>query len=253
MIRIELSGVSKRYYLHRRRQFFAQHVQTKARRGHAEFWALRDVSLQVEEGESVALVGPNGAGKSTLLSIVVGVTSPTSGRVRRQGRIGSLLELGAGFHPDLSGRENIFLNGVLLGLTRAEVRRRFDRIVGFSELETFIDEPLRTYSTGMVSRLGFSIAAHVDADILAVDEALAVGDNAFQRKCARYVGEFLASGRTLLLVSHSLSDAQELCRRTVWLDQGRIRMDGPSAEVVEAYKAAQPGPEAATSTAAVSR
>jgi ABC-type polysaccharide/polyol phosphate transport system ATPase subunit len=200
------------------------------------FWALRDVSFCVEAGESLAILGSNGAGKSTLLSIVVGVTSPTSGKVECRGRVGALLELGTGFHPDLTGIENIFLNASLLGLGRQQIREKLESIISFSELADFINEPVRTYSSGMVARLGFSVAVHVDPDILVLDEVLAVGDNNFRRKCEHKISEFAREGKTLLFVSHGLETVLAMCRRAVWLDHGRVRMDGPAEEVVRSYR-----------------
>jgi ABC-type polysaccharide/polyol phosphate transport system ATPase subunit len=202
------------------------------------FWALRDVSIQVESGEKVALIGGNGAGKSTLLGIVAGVITETSGKVFRNGRIGALLELGTGFHPDLTGRENIHLNASLLGFRRTDVERELDSIVDFAELKEFVDEPVRTYSSGMMARLGFSVAIHVDPDILIMDEVLAVGDRGFQAKCQEKISDLTGRGKTLLFVSHQMPAVLAMCPRTVWLDKGRVRMDGPSQKVVTAYEAA---------------
>jgi ABC-type polysaccharide/polyol phosphate transport system ATPase subunit len=190
------------------------------------FWALRDVSFELGAGESLAIIGPNGAGKSTLLSIIVGVTSPTSGTVQRSGRVGALLELGSGFHPDLTGRENIQLNASLMGLSRRQVRERIDSIVEFSGLSHFIDEPVRTYSSGMMARLGFSVAVHLDPDILILDEVLAVGDQNFRKKCEDKIAEFARQRKTLLFVSHGLDTVLATCHRAIWLDRGRVRMDG---------------------------
>lgn len=236
MTLIELQNVSKRYLLHHRRQLVAQRVASTIRRERNEFWALRDVNLRIEAGESVGIVGANGAGKSTLLSIAVGVTSPTAGKVMQQGRVAGLLELGAGFHPDLTGRENIHLNAALLGYTRARVQRSFDAIVEFAGIPDFIDEPLRTYSTGMMARLGFSVAVHVDPDILVLDEVLSVGDLEFQKKCMGKILDLRGQGKTLLFVSHSNETVGNLCRRAVWLDMGTVRRDGPAEEVLEEYR-----------------
>jgi lipopolysaccharide transport system ATP-binding protein len=210
------------------------------RREREEFWALRDISLTVKEGESVGLVGHNGAGKSTLLSLIVGVTAPTSGTIRTAGRIGSLLELGTGFQPELTARENIFLCGSLLGFRRAELEARFDEIVRFSELERFLDEPIRTFSSGMVARLGFAVAVHRDPGILVLDEVFSVGDQNFQKKCVAKIGEFRARGKTLLFVSHQMDSVISTCARAIWLDHGRLRMDGPVEQVAQAYREAAP-------------
>ena len=233
---IHLDRVSKAYHLHRQRQLLAQRALKKLRREGGVFWALQDVSFDVEAGESVAILGPNGAGKSTLLSIIVGVTSPTSGTVWCRGRVGALLELGTGFHPDLTGLENIHLNASLLGLGRADIRRKLSSIVEFSELQDFIGEPVRTYSSGMVARLGFSVAVHVDPDVLILDEVLSVGDQGFRRKCEEKIHQFAREGKTLLFVSHGLETVLAMCRRAIWLEHGRIRKDGPAEEVVRMYR-----------------
>ena len=202
-------------------------------RGHSrvreELWALRDVTLEVSEGETVGLLGANGSGKSTLLGLVAGILPPTSGQVRVRGRIGSLLELGAGFNGELSGRDNVFLNASLLGLPRREILRRFDEIVAFAELEPFIDTQVKHYSSGMYVRLGFAVAVHADPDVLLVDEVLAVGDDAYQRKCLAKVAELQARGRTILFVTHALDVVPRICRRAVVLDHGRLVHDGDPA------------------------
>ena len=194
------------------------------------------MSLAVEPGEAVGLVGRNGSGKSTLLRLIAGIIKPTSGRVEVGGRIGSLLELGAGFHPDFSGRENVFLNGAIYGLKRAQIRERFDEIVAFAELEQAIDRPVRTYSSGMYMRLGFAIAAHLDADILLLDEVFAVGDEAFQRKCFGKVFEFKQRGGTIVFVSHDATQVERLCERAVLLREGRLEFDGPTHEAIVRYR-----------------
>lgn len=203
-----------------------------------EFWALKDVSFTVKRGETVAIVGQNGSGKSTLLQLVCGTLSPTTGSVRMGGRIAALLELGAGFNTEFTGRENIFLSGLLYGISQEELAKRYDSIVAFAEIGDFIDQPVKTYSSGMYVRLAFSIAAHVDADVLVVDEALSVGDVRFTQKCMRFLREFQKTG-TLLFVSHDTSAVVSLCSRAVWLDRGTLRMDGPAKETVESYLAAQ--------------
>ncbi len=246
MTLIEFQDVSKRYYLHHKRQLLAQRVASSLRRERNSFWALRHVNLRVEAGETVGIVGPNGAGKSTLLSIAVGVSSPTEGVVIQRGRAAALLELGSGFHPDLTGRENIQLNAALLGYSRAQLRKAFDAIVEFAGIPDFIDEPLRTYSTGMVARLGFSVAVHVDPDLLVLDEVLAVGDQEFQKKCMEKILEFRRRGKTLLFVSHASGAVESLCQRAVWLDLGTVRRDGPAREVMAEYRASAAGVDAVT-------
>lgn len=204
-----------------------------------EVWSLRDVDLTVAEGEAVGVIGRNGAGKSTLLKILSRITEPTSGFVRTRGRVASLLEVGTGFHPELNGRENVFLNGAILGMRRREVERRFDEIVEFAGVERFIDTPVKRYSTGMYLRLAFAVAAHLEPDILLVDEVLAVGDAEFQAKCLRRMEAAGGQGRTVVFVSHNLGVVNRLCQRGVWLEKGRVQHTGPTAEVVEAYVQAQ--------------
>lgn len=202
-----------------------------------DFWALEDVSFEVQEGEVVGIIGRNGAGKSTLLKILSRITEPTAGRVRLRGRVGSLLEVGTGFHPELSGRENIYMNGAILGMTRAEITRKFDEIVAFAEIERFLDTPVKRYSSGMYVRLAFAVAAHLDPEILVVDEVLAVGDAQFQQKCLGKMSEVSRGGRTVLFVSHNMAAVNALCARGMLLVQGRITQDGPISGVVAAYLA----------------
>ncbi len=244
---IEVQALSKRYEIYaqprdRLRQMLVPPVRRALGLVGADyfkaFWALRDVSFSVRRGETVAIVGQNGSGKSTLLQLVCGTLSPTAGRVQIAGRVAALLELGAGFNTEFSGRENVFLSGLLYGISREELARRYDAIVAFAEIGEFIDQPVKTYSSGMYVRLAFSIAAHVDADVLVVDEALSVGDVRFTQKCMRFLREFQKTG-TLLFVSHDTSAVVGLCSRAVWLDHGRLRMDGTAKETVEAYLAAQ--------------
>jgi ABC-type polysaccharide/polyol phosphate transport system ATPase subunit len=199
--------------------------------------ALVDVSFEVEAGETLGIVGPNGSGKSTLLKLLAGIVRPTDGQVEVRGRLAALLELGAGFHPEITGRENIEINGLLLGLTKRQIAERFDKIVRFAELEDFLDAPLKTYSSGMAVRLGFSIAAHSDPDVLLVDEVLAVGDERFAHRCLEKFAEFERARKTLLVVSHDLQLVAERCRRAIWLEHGRLMADGPSAETVARYRA----------------
>ncbi len=199
---------------------------------------LRGIDLTVEPGECVAVVGRNGAGKSTLLSLLARVYKPTSGQVSVEGRIAPLLELGAGFHPDLTGVENIYFNGIILGLSRSEIKDRTDSIIAFSELEKHIDAPVRTFSSGMLARLGFSIAVHVDAEVLLVDEVLAVGDFEFQRKCFAKIDEFKKSGGAILFVSHEMDDVRRVATRCVWLKDGRIEAEGDPETIITQYEAA---------------
>ena len=201
-----------------------------------EVWALRDVSLQAETGEALGLVGRNGSGKTTLLRLLSGIFRPTSGRVAVGGRVGSLLELGAGFHPDFSGRENVYLNGSIHGLPRTRIRELMDEIVAFAELERFIDLPVRTYSSGMYMRLGFSVAAHIEADVLLLDEVFAVGDEDFQRKCFAKIAEFKRRGGTIVFVSHDARAVERLCDRAVLLRQGEVAFDGTTREAIARYR-----------------
>ena len=207
----------------------------RRRQGEEEIWALKDVSFQVERGEVLGIIGPNGAGKSTLLKILSRITKPTEGQAVIDGRVGSLLEVGTGFHPELTGRENIYLNGAILGMTRAEIDRKFDEILAFSEVERFIDTPVKRYSSGMSVRLAFSVAAHLDPEILLIDEVLSVGDAAFQKKCLGRMGEVASEGRTVLFVSHNMVAVQNLCERVIWLDEGHIMEEGRPQEVVRDY------------------
>jgi lipopolysaccharide transport system ATP-binding protein len=200
-------------------------------------WALRDVSFTVPQGQVVGIIGRNGAGKSTLLKILSKITYPSSGRVRARGRVAALLEVGAGFHEELTGRENIFLNGSVMGMKKREVDAKLEAIVEFSGMQRFIDTPIKRYSSGMRSRLGFAVAAHLDPDVLIVDEVLAVGDAAFQKKCISAMHDLRGGGRTVLFVSHNMAAVENLCTRGIWLTQGKVQLDGPVHEVIEAYMA----------------
>ncbi|MBA2411100.1 MAG: ABC transporter ATP-binding protein [Gammaproteobacteria bacterium] len=202
------------------------------------FWGLRNINFTAGAGRMVGVIGANGAGKSTLLRLVGGVGRPDEGRIQTYGRIGALLDLGAGSHPDLSGRDNVFVTGVIGGLSRREVARRFDSIVAFAELEDFMDDPLRTYSSGMQLRLAFAVAVHIEPDILLIDEVLSVGDLAFQRKCVERISEFKQSGCTILLISHDIAQVEQLCDEVIWLQHGHLAAHGNPKAVVEQYKSA---------------
>ncbi len=243
--RIQLQDVSKRYQLGIRattaREALNQRLHRVVRRGavdRTELWSLRDVSFSVAEGEALGIVGPNGAGKSTILKILTGITVPTSGAVRTRGRVAALLEVGTGFHPELTGRENVYLNGAILGMSRRDTRLRFDAIVDFAGIERFLDTPVKRYSSGMYLRLAFAVAAHLEPDILVVDEILAVGDAEFQRKCLSRMQEVEREGRTVVFVSHDLDTLSKLCTRSLWLEAGRIRHSGATGDVVRQYLAA---------------
>jgi ABC-type polysaccharide/polyol phosphate transport system ATPase subunit len=237
---IEFSNVSKLFALDNQRPSSFQETLVNAfhrrrNKSSESFWALREVSFEIRAGESLALIGANGSGKSTALKLISRIILPTSGEISVQGRVAALLELGAGFHPDLSGRENVALNGSILGLSRSFIRRQMDEIVAFSELQRFIDAPVRNYSSGMLMRLGFSVATAFQPDILIIDEVLAVGDQAFQDRCLRRIKDIQENGATVILVSHDLESVRRLCQRAIWLDEGRARADGPTAEVASKY------------------
>ena len=217
----------------------------RRRNGHSNpetIWALQDVSFTVNPGEVVGLIGSNGAGKSTLLKILSRITEPTRGRVELYGRVASLLEVGTGFHPELTGRENILLNGAILGMRRAEIEHKFDEIVAFAELEKFLDTPVKRYSSGMYMRLAFAVASHLEPEILMIDEVLAVGDAQFQKKCLGKMGDVAREGRTVLFVSHNMTAVQNLCQRALWLKEGRLVEDGPAGQVVSLYLKANSTP-----------
>jgi len=234
---IEVHNISKRFYLRYTRDFLAAGVIKSLFRRHnqQEFWALRDISFSVERGESMAIIGPNGSGKTTLLSIISGVTKPTTGTINTQGRIAALLQLGAGFHPDLTGRENVYINAGVLGWRRKDINKIYPAIAEFSELGDFLDAPIRRYSSGMLSRLGFSIAIYVKPEILIVDEVLGVGDQYFQAKCKDKIHAFARQGVTLLFVSHSAAQVKQLCSQAVYLEKGKMEAYGDVDDVLIAY------------------
>ena len=253
---IRVEGLSKMYLIGERQPYKSlresiMRALSKPFRGEpgdeATVWALKDVSLEISEGEVEGLIGRNGAGKSTLLKILSRITEPTEGRVELHGRVGSLLEVGTGFHQELTGRENIYLNGAILGMRRAEIARKFDEIVDFAEVERFIDTPVKHFSTGMYLRLAFAVAAHLEPEILLVDEVLAVGDAAFQKKCMGKMGDVARGGRTVLFVSHNLAAVQALCQRAVLLRSGRMHLYGGVDEVVSTYHAEISSAEASLS------
>jgi ABC-type polysaccharide/polyol phosphate transport system ATPase subunit len=241
MDRVQFDGVSKRYILgeHRNaREALTAATRRLVRREREQqqvVWSLRDVSFSVGDGEALGIVGRNGAGKSTILKILAGITSPTLGASRTRGRVAALLEVGTGFHPELTGRENVYFNGAILGLSRRDIVRKFDQIIDFAGTARFLDTPIKRYSSGMQLRLAFAVAAHLEPDVLVVDEVLAVGDAEFQRKCVRRMAEAEEEGRTVVFVSHDLETLTRLCRRGLWLDAGEIVDSGPTGEVVRGY------------------
>ena len=236
---IEINDLSMRFNLAKEKTDTIKQYLIKAAKRQLffnEFWALKHVSFQVEKGDSLALIGRNGCGKSTTLKTIAGVMKPTEGTVKVRGTIAPLIELGAGFDMELTARENIYMNGAIMGFDRNFMNGHFEEIVEFSELRDFLDVPVKNFSSGMLARLGFSIATIVQADILIVDEILAVGDGAFQVKCENKIDQLLSGGTTLLFVSHSIEQVRRLCRRAVWLDHGEVKQIGPSEEVCEAYQ-----------------
>jgi len=232
---VDTEGLGKCYRIYQKpRDRLFQMFFRRKESFYREFWALRDVSLSVRRGETVGIVGRNGSGKSTLLQLVCGTLNPTVGRVSTRGRVAALLELGSGFNPEFSGRENVYLNASLLGLSRTQIDERFESIAAFAEIGDFIEQPVKIYSSGMFVRLAFAVIVHVDADVLIIDEALSVGDAAFSRKCTRFLRSFMANG-TVLFVSHDTASVKSLCHRVVWLDQGRLLADGDPKTVSDAY------------------
>lgn len=245
---IELDDVTKAFKKHSRRHQFLTLKSTlikdlwrlgktkkKEEADDELFWALKDINVKIGKGETIGFIGSNGSGKSTVLKLIAGILQPTSGCVSVQGRLSALIELGAGFHPEISGRENIFINGIMLGLTKAQIRDKFDQIVDFAEIREFIDNPVRTYSSGMFMRLGFAVAIHVNPDILLIDEVLAVGDQTFVHKCFEKIFDFKRRGKTIVVVSHDLGAVERLCSRAVWLSHGVQKLDGDSREIIGSY------------------
>jgi ABC-2 type transport system ATP-binding protein len=234
---IQVTDVSKKFVIRKDKSLKERLVNSRRSRAHAEeFWALRDINLEIDSGHTIGLIGGNGSGKSTLLKIIGGILTPTTGYVARRGRLAALLELGAGFHGDLTGRENVYLNASILGLSRAQTDQYFSSIVDFSGIEPFIDTQVKFYSSGMYVRLAFAVAIHVDPEILLVDEVLAVGDEPFQRKCLDRIKQFQQDGRTIILVTHSLEQVRQMCDRVVLLNAGKMIVDGSPAEAVRHFR-----------------
>ncbi|MGA1183317.1 MAG: ABC transporter ATP-binding protein [Ilumatobacteraceae bacterium] len=233
---IRVESLWKNFRLYHERNRYIKAAMLRGRRArYEEFWALQDVNLTVEKGATVGVIGSNGSGKTTLLKCLTGIYTPERGSISVEGNLAALLELGAGFHPELSGTENIYLNGSIMGMSKKEIDNKFDSIVEFAGLEQFIDTPVKNFSSGMTVRLGFSIATHVEPEVLLIDEILSVGDQAFQRKSTEKIEQFRRDGRTILVVSHSLGLVQQLCDTVVWLEKGRVKMIGPAAEVIAEY------------------
>ncbi len=233
-IAIQLTNLSKQYSLHHEKPTLAEKLFSRTRK--EKIWALKDISLTIMAGEKIGIVGSNGSGKTTLLSIIAGITEPTRGQAIVNGRVAALIGLEAGFHPELTGEENIYLNGMLLGMSRREIKAKLKQIIAFAELEKFIDVPLHAYSNGMKMRLGFSIAIAADPDILLIDEALSVGDQAFQKKSRQAIEHFFRQGKTIILVSHYPTTIQKLCPRAIWLENGQIKAIGKSRQVISQYQ-----------------
>jgi len=235
---VTVDHVSKRFRMYKERNDSLKSMVMRGKKSvHEDFWALKDVSFEVPHGTTFGLIGKNGSGKSTLLKCLAKILWPEEGSITARGKQASLLEVGSGFHPELSGRENVFLNGSILGMSRKEVTRKFDEIVSFSGVGHFIDQPVKNYSSGMYVRLGFSVAVAVTPDILVVDEVLAVGDATFQKRCREKFKEMKAEGRTVILVSHSMSTVKDMCDEVAWLNQGELKMIGKTDEVVKSYNA----------------
>lgn len=235
-VAVEVRNVGKKFRLyHERNQSIKSAIMRRKVSNYEDFWALRDISFTVPVGSTFGLIGSNGSGKSTLLKCLARILKPDTGEIVAHGRVASLLEVGSGFHPEMSGRENIYLNGSILGMTKNEISAKFDDIVDFSGIREFIDQPVKNYSSGMYVRLGFAIAIHVDPDVLVVDEILAVGDAEFQQKCEQKFIDFKAAGKTVILVSHSLPSIEKMCDQAAWIEKGSLKLVGPVDEVVQAY------------------
>lgn len=239
---IKVENLGKRYNIGERQSYYslrdtiAGFFDRKRRKGKGDFWALKDINFEIKKGESIGIIGRNGAGKSTLLKILSQITPPTTGKITMRGRVASLLEVGTGFNPELTGRENIFLNGAILGMSRAEIKKKFDEIVAFSEVEKFLDMPVKHYSSGMYMRLAFAVAAHLESEILIIDEVLAVGDAQFQKKCLGKMGDVAKKeGRTVLFVSHNMGAVLSLCDKSIWLEKGLIKRIGDTNKIVNQY------------------
>lgn len=230
---IILKGVSKKYTLAKERPILLKNLFVPPKK--EEVWALKNISLTIKKGETIGIIGENGAGKSTLLKIIAGITTPTKGSVEVNGKVGSLIELGAGFHPDLTGKENVYLNGTLLGFTKKELDKKYKEIVEFADIGHYVDHPVRTYSSGMTVRLGFSVAVHLDPDILLIDEVLAVGDEEFQRKCIEKINQIKKNSKTIVLVSHNLTLVASLCKKSIWVDEHVVKNFDKTSEVIKKY------------------
>ncbi|MBD8468428.1 ABC transporter ATP-binding protein [Plantibacter sp. MCCC 1A11337] len=240
-IAVHVDDVSKKFRLyHERNQSLKSAIMRRKISVHEDFWALRDISFDVPTGSTFGLIGSNGSGKSTLLKCLAKILYPETGTITANGKVAALLEVGSGFHPELSGRENVFLNGSILGMSRKEIQGKFDEIVSFSGVEQFIDQPVKNYSSGMYVRLGFAVAINVDPDILVVDEVLAVGDAEFQQKCFQKFEDFKAAGKTVILVSHSMGSVKSMCDHAAWINKGNLELVGEADSVIAAYEQSYP-------------
>jgi len=233
-VAVKLAKVSKKYVLHHEKPTLVENILFKKTK--EEFWALKDINLTINKGERIGIIGPNGSGKTTLLEIISEITTPTTGTVTTNGKLVSLIELEAGFHPDLTGEENVFLNGLLIGMTKTEIKSKLKQIVSFAEVDQFIDSPMYTYSEGMKLRLSFSIAVHANPDTLALDENIAVGDQEFRNKSFQKIQDFFVQGKTVIIVTHYLNFLKKSCKRVIWLDKGKVKKDGKAREVIRLYE-----------------
>lgn len=233
-VAVKLAKVSKKYVLHHEKPTLVENILFKKTK--EEFWALKDINLTINKGERIGIIGPNGSGKTTLLEIISEITTPTTGTVATNGKLVSLIELEAGFHPDLTGEENVFLNGLLIGMTKTEIKSKLKQIVSFAEVDQFIDSPMYTYSEGMKLRLSFSIAVHANPDTLALDENIAVGDQEFRNKSFQKIQDFFVQGKTVIIVTHYLNFLKKSCKRVIWLDKGKVKKDGKAREVIRLYE-----------------